>query len=267
MLPLIGGLISAGAGLLGGMMNNSSQQSVNAQNTAAQERINAENIAATERANAANLAAQKEFAQHGLRWKTEDASRAGVHPLFALGAPSVSFSPSFVGSNSVASVSQHDPSMGNAIAQGGADIGRAIMATSTDDEKMRFVNESIAALQLERGSLENELLRTQIRRLTTAGMPSFPASNGGGSITSPLGAVPLGPHTSAQDVTDEYGEIVGEGAGITRFLHDWVKAAAEAIPRNRPSRIPGEPSRPAAGPFAPQLGGNYSRPRVAPGAW
>lgn len=34
----------------------------------------------------AQLAYQKEFAQHGLRWRVEDAKAAGLHPLSALGA-------------------------------------------------------------------------------------------------------------------------------------------------------------------------------------
>lgn len=32
---------------------------------------------------------QKEFAQNGVRWKVEDARRAGIHPLAALGMPAV----------------------------------------------------------------------------------------------------------------------------------------------------------------------------------
>lgn len=48
--------------------------------------------------NANNLAglnynAQKEFAQNGIRWRVEDAKAAGIHPLYALGASTASFSP------------------------------------------------------------------------------------------------------------------------------------------------------------------------------
>lgn len=41
----------------------------------------------------ANVDFQKEFAQQGVRWKVEDAQRAGVHPLFALGAQTTPFTP------------------------------------------------------------------------------------------------------------------------------------------------------------------------------
>lgn len=43
---------------------------------------------------AANTALQKEFAQHGVAWKVQDAIEAGVHPLFALGASTSQFAPS-----------------------------------------------------------------------------------------------------------------------------------------------------------------------------
>lgn len=40
-----------------------------------------------------NYKAQKEFAQNGIRWKVEDAKRAGIHPLYALGASTQGYSP------------------------------------------------------------------------------------------------------------------------------------------------------------------------------
>lgn len=49
---------------------------------------------AQEEANAQNVAYQREFAQHGISWRVEDAKRAGLHPLFALGGTGATFSPS-----------------------------------------------------------------------------------------------------------------------------------------------------------------------------
>ena len=40
-----------------------------------------------------NIKYQKQFAQHGIRWKVEDAKAAGLHPLYALGANTHSFTP------------------------------------------------------------------------------------------------------------------------------------------------------------------------------
>lgn len=40
-----------------------------------------------------NIDMQKEFAQHGVTWRVEDATRAGLHPLFALQGSGAAFSP------------------------------------------------------------------------------------------------------------------------------------------------------------------------------
>ncbi len=45
--------------------------------------------------NRKNIAYQKEFAQSGIQWRTDDARAAGVHPLFAMGANTTSFQPGF----------------------------------------------------------------------------------------------------------------------------------------------------------------------------
>lgn len=53
-------------------------------------------IRGTERANRENIEWQKEFAKHGISWKVEDAARAGLHPMAALGAQVSQFVPSSV---------------------------------------------------------------------------------------------------------------------------------------------------------------------------
>lgn len=42
-----------------------------------------------------NAKEQRRFARNGITWKVKDAKRAGVHPLFALGAQTASFTPSY----------------------------------------------------------------------------------------------------------------------------------------------------------------------------
>lgn len=102
MFGLLGGLISGAAALMGGRRS---------------EKSNAKQ-------HAAELASQKEFAQHGIRWRVEDAKAAGLHPLSALGATGASYSPMAIS----------DPS-GPALAEAGQHIGRAVAATSTAEEK------------------------------------------------------------------------------------------------------------------------------------
>lgn len=115
-----------------------------------------------EDANASNAALQREFAQNGIQWKVADAKKAGIHPLYALGANTTAASPSYVG----------DTSMGSAVASMGQDIGRAINSTRNEDDR---VKSRMDALTIERGELENTLLRSQIAKLNAAPNPSFPA--------------------------------------------------------------------------------------------
>lgn len=122
-------------------------------------------------ANDQNKDMQYDFAKNGVRWRVDDARNAGVHPLYALGANIASPSPSSVGTN----LSSNFASMGQ-------DIGRAVDATRTRDERASaraFESES-RALQLENARLQNKYLETQIidtqRR---AANPAFPGGSPG----------------------------------------------------------------------------------------
>lgn len=64
-----GAAIGAAAGLIGGRASDRSNTRIANQ----------------------NIAYQKEFAQQGIQWRTEDAQAAGVHPLYAMGANTTSF--------------------------------------------------------------------------------------------------------------------------------------------------------------------------------
>lgn len=118
-----------------------------------------------------NIALQKEFAQQGIRWKVEDAQRAGIHPIYALGAPTTSFAPVSIGD-----------SLSPGIRAAGQDISRAISSTGSALE--REISSTAAAIQLEKGGLENELLRTQIFRLKQSSNPPLPTP------TDPHGVMP-----------------------------------------------------------------------------
>lgn len=99
---------------------------------------------------------QIEFARNGIKWKAADAKEAGIHPLYALGAPTTSFSPVSVGGSSLSGGSN----LGGAIAAAGSDLGRAVSATSSSAE--RAYQAKTAELGLRRMQLENELLESQI---------------------------------------------------------------------------------------------------------
>lgn len=141
----LGAALGAGATIISGLLGKSSQES----------------------ADEKNYQAQKEFAQNSVQWKVKDASKAGVHPLYALGAQTTSFSPSYAG----------DSSLAGSLAQAGQDIGGAIDRTRTAPQKLDAVARTAQALELERAGLQNDLLRTQIAeaKARTAG-PAFPSA-------------------------------------------------------------------------------------------
>lgn len=113
--------------------------------------------------NAANYRAQKEFAQHGIRWKVKDAIAAGIHPLAALGASTSSFSPSFVEDNSQ-----------DRFLQMGQDITRAVGATMTDQQKqMQSLAVRSAELDIQGKELDNQYRQKQLDQIGLKG-PSQP---------------------------------------------------------------------------------------------
>lgn len=129
-------------------------------------------------------AQQREFAQQGLTWKIDDALRNKdkVHPIYSLGVSGPSYSP--VSTNFTA-----DTSMSNAIAATGQNLGRAINSTATQSQRQDAFTVASQKLALEKGSLENDLLRTQLAsqvgRLRQAATPPFPQSGEAGAYLIP----------------------------------------------------------------------------------
>lgn len=172
---------------------------------------NASNQAINER----NIALQREFAQSGIRWKVADAKAAGIHPLYAIGGSGATFTP-----NSIAM--QSDPHLANLAKSAGQNLGRAVSATQTKNERVqaKLYDQRMMDLNLERAALSNDLLRSQIQK-NQLGPPMPSGSDGDKILTSPLHPdIPVGPHTSAQDVEDYYGGIAGEIYGAAKFGRD-----------------------------------------------
>jgi len=136
---MLGALIGAGANILGGILGSNSQ----------------------EKAAKQNAALQREFAQNGIQWKVEDAKKAGIHPLAALGAQTSSFAPVSVGGDSLAA----------GISAAGQDVSRAIDATRSASGRIDAYNKTVQDLSLRRMGLENELLASQIAKIRQAGTP------------------------------------------------------------------------------------------------
>lgn len=150
---------------------------------------------------------QKEFAQKGIQWKVEDARKAGISPIYALGAQTNSYQPVSVG----------DPV--GAFANAGQDIGRAISASSTASDKANAFTIASQRLSLENMELQNKLLASNIAKNNASITPSMPGLDtrylidGQGSTavpgtlvdTSPLArqaSAPENPSQEAGAITD-----------------------------------------------------------------
>lgn len=130
-MSFLGGLISAGTGLLGGILGNKSAEKSTNRNIAAQKEVAQMNIDM-----------QKEFAQHGVRWKAEDARAAGIDPLAAVGSPTTYFPTSYTPIKSDKDYSY--------LGKMGQDVSRAISSQQTKAQR------ELQSLQLERAHLEND---------------------------------------------------------------------------------------------------------------
>lgn len=170
---------------------------------------------------------QKEFAQKGIQWKVADATAAGLHPLAALGANTISYQPQAVGV----------PDLGAMGANLGQDIERSRMATSGPG--MRAINTGLEALTLERAGLENDLLRSQIRRMNAPGIgPPMPdlAPTTNQTMGHP-DWVTKQPNLG-QVSEDAYGEVGSGIIGSLAFLRDLMNNVQKRYYKPRP-RSPG----------------------------
>lgn len=139
--------------------------------------------------NAKNIALQREFAQHGIQWRVQDALAAGVHPMAALGGSGATFSPAAHvqggsinapqisgGGGGVSANITADSSMGNALSNMGQDISRALSATQNAADRADSYTAASQVLTLDNQRLQNELLKSQIARLRQTPNPPMPVN-------------------------------------------------------------------------------------------
>lgn len=153
-MDFLGGLLSGAANLIGGMFNRSSAQSIAQQ----------------------NIQAQELFAQQGLQWRAQDATRAqaetGINRLALLGAPTSSFS-NIVGDSGA---------FGQGIANAGQDIGRAITAGNPQAKRVEELNAQL--LEAKISNVNADTVRQQAEASAIARKFASPG-------TMPSVAIPL----------------------------------------------------------------------------
>lgn len=104
-----------------------------------------------------NLSFQKRAAKQGIQWKVADAKKAGVHPIYALGAPT--FNPSPVSID------------GSGFSQAGQALDRAVESGKTHSQQQAGFNVAMSKLQLQNMELQNAMLASRIARIRQAGSP------------------------------------------------------------------------------------------------
>lgn len=111
---------------------------------------------------------QREFAQSGIQWRVEDAKKAGIHPVFALGGGGANFSPvNAVFNNEMSGPAEMAASMG-------ADISRAVTATQSGKQRDATFSEAMNRLSLQRAGLQNQVLAAQLAKLRDNPTPPLP---------------------------------------------------------------------------------------------
>lgn len=178
---------------------------------------------------ARNLEAQRqrEFAQSGIQWKVKDAEAAGIHPLYALGANTVSYAPQSVG----------ETNLGTGIASAGQDISRAMQATQTKEGRETAYTKTIQDMSVQKMGLENEMLAAQIAKLKGPALPPpFPGPIQTGAKPDETRHYQLSEGTSIHtnrnetkqdELSKEYGdEGLPQLPGQLRFARDFLNSQA-----------------------------------------
>lgn len=167
-----------------------------------------------------NLAAQKESLQNSVSWRMQDAGRAGVHPLYALGMQPMQTSPTgaFISNNVMRDTSSQ-----------GQNISRAIEAMQTRSERAAASVVSSDQMQmnklsLERATLENDLIRSQLARNSMAQIG--PAAPQVGSIPSPRSQ----PRPQTPVISSEHDPARGAGHIVD---YDYARSPSGGLVRSR----------------------------------
>lgn len=188
-----GALISAGASLIGGAFGRKSRSD--------------------------EVKFQRQQAKNKISWTVEDAKRAGIHPLAALGSPAAGSFAAPVGGSP----------MGDAVGDAGAAIGRAISPMMRERHAAEM---SVLRSEAARNTAEAEAVsRTAIQKVrrATQNIPSdiIESDNKGKRMSlGPGGVVLVPPGVSQQKLEDEIGEaaeVYGFGRAMEMLAQKWKK--------------------------------------------
>lgn len=221
MTDLIGPALQVGGNLIGGKMENDSNEEINAHNLRlAQDQIEW----------------QRQYAHNRLQWQVEDAQKAGLHPMVGAGLSPVSFSP--VSAN--LTPNNYDW-VGN--------IGQSLNYAATKS-KTRTQQGQMFDLQLQGLALDNEYKRAQIDLLKVDALasaiasdqalnsPAAPDLNSGRTLIGGQGDSPFMDKPIVRDgwLMDERGRKIGiipseplSSRTEDKLVVEWIPWAGSAV--------------------------------------
>lgn len=166
-----------------------------------------------QRQDALNKQSQKNYQadvkRNSIGQRVKDAKAAGISPLAAMGG---------VGNAAPANLqfqpSKHvpTPNIGNQASSAMAEYN------ALTNQKLR---EETNGVRLQNELAKHELLKRKASLGVTVGRVTDPELPTPTKITAPYGTMNTSASTPQQIVEDEYGGIIGEGYGISRFLSDY----------------------------------------------
>lgn len=166
---------------------------------------------------AENIALQREFAQHGIRWRVEDAQAAGLHPLFALGGAGAAYSPqSYVAPQGR---SQGRNPIGAALSEMGQGLSRAVSAQETADQReARQMALAVQASQIRENDARALYYTNEASRASRVGATPFPVSDRFNIPSTTLDQVQIKP----DEVVSRRFEDPSTGAGLHPGMQEFA---------------------------------------------
>lgn len=192
----------------------------------------------------------RDINKNKLQWIVSDARKAGIHPLYALGA-GVS-SPSF---------SINPGTKGNGVSEGLNAVSRTLSAAAANKLDQLEARSRISANQAQAQYYKNQADLVQEQRIGSQVARTAQLSNvnqDAEKLSLPaLGSVTTGPNSRQQVVEDHYGGVVGEVYGISRLIADLTRYVSREASEsnNRKGDLPTTKGYKAPTQWVPNLGG------------
>lgn len=136
---------------------------------------------------------QRDAMLHGIQYRVEDAKRAGIHPLYALGAPGFNINPIAI-----------QDTLGPSIINAGQSLGNAITRLETqDDRRKKVLDTALVMSQLSESDARRQMYLSEAQKNAQAsGVGGLGIQSEGKPSTMPLGLESQAPNPTGVGIID-----------------------------------------------------------------